>query len=85
MNCPFSTWILCVLDANFGSEWSDLQHKKCGLDINDLQASVSNSIWHSVPSNSFPTVYPYADIGNVSSALILLTLVMSILPKYVVL
>ena len=27
MNYPFPAWILCVLDANFGSEWSDLQHK----------------------------------------------------------
>ena len=26
-NCPFPTWILCVLDANLGREWSDLQHK----------------------------------------------------------
>ena len=26
-NCPFPTRILCVLDANFGSKWSDLQHK----------------------------------------------------------
>ena len=22
---PFPTWSLCVLDANFGNEWSDLQ------------------------------------------------------------
>ena len=54
------------------------------LDINDLLALVSNSIWHSVPSNSFPAVYPCSDIGNVSSALILLGLVVSTLPKYVV-
>ena len=27
MNCPFQTWILCVLHANFGREWNDLQHK----------------------------------------------------------
>ena len=26
-NCPFSAWILCDLDANFGSKWSDLQCK----------------------------------------------------------
>ena len=65
-NCPFPTWILCILDANLGNKWSDLQHKKCDLDINDLLAPVSNSIWHSVPSNNFPMVYPCSDIGNVS-------------------
>ena len=27
MNCPFLTWILCILDANFGNELSDLQCK----------------------------------------------------------
>ena len=27
MNCPFPTWILCILDANFCREWSDIQHK----------------------------------------------------------
>ena len=27
MNCPFPTGIPCVLDANFGNELSDLQHK----------------------------------------------------------
>ena len=25
--CPLPTWILCVFDANFGNECSDLQHK----------------------------------------------------------
>ena len=44
MNCPFSACILCVLDENFGNEWSDLQCRYCDLDINDLLAPVSNSI-----------------------------------------
>ena len=38
-----------------------------------------------MPSNSIPTIYPYSDIGNFSSTLIFLALVMFILPKYVVL
>ena len=54
------------------------------MDINDLLAPVSNSIWHSIPSNNFPIIYPCSDIGNISSALILLALVISILPKYVI-
>ena len=56
MNCPFCTWIFCVLDVNFDNEWIDLQSKWCHFDINDLLTHVSSSIWHSVPSNSFPTV-----------------------------
>ena len=46
---------------------------------------MSKSILHSEPSNSLPTVYPCFDMGNLSYTLILLALVMSILPKYVVL
>ena len=53
--------------------------------MNYLLAPVSKSISHSMPSNNFPTVYYCSDIGNFSSALILLALVMSILPKYVML
>ena len=55
------------------------------MDINDLLAPVYNNIWHSVPSNIFAIIYPCSDIGNLSSALILLALVIAILPKYVVL
>ena len=50
-----------------------------------IQLVLSNNIWHSVPSNSFPIIYPCSDIGNFSSALILLVLVISILTNYVVL
>ena len=64
-----------------GNEWSALQHKECDLDINDLLAPVSNNIWNSVPSNSFPIVYLGSDIGNASYTLILLALVMSTLSK----
>ena len=53
--------------------------------MNDLLAPVSNSICHSVPSNTFPIMYPCSDIGNDSSALILLFLDLSTFPKYVVL
>ena len=55
------------------------------LDINDLLAPVSYNIWHSVPSNKFPTIYPCSDIGIYSSVLILLALVKSVLSKYVIL
>ena len=50
-----------------------------------LLAPVSNSIWQSVPSNHFPTIYPCSDIEYFSSSLFLLAMVISILPKYVVL
>ena len=42
-NCPFPTRILCVLDAYFGKEWSDLQCKYCYLDMTDLLAPVSSN------------------------------------------
>ena len=53
--------------------------------MNDLLAPVSNSTLHPVPSNSFPIVHPCSDIGHFSSVLIFFALVISILPKYVVL
>ena len=53
--------------------------------MNDLLALVSKSIQNSVPSSNFPTVYPFSDIGNLSSTFTLSDLVMSILPEYVVL
>ena len=46
---------------------------------------VSNNIWHCVPSNNFPMVYPCSDMGKDSSALILLFFDLSVFPKYVVL
>ena len=49
--------------------------------MSDLLAPVSNSTWHSVLSNNFPIVYPCSDIWNDSSALILLFLIRSTLPK----
>ena len=53
--------------------------------MNDLLVPVSSNIWHSVPSNNFPIVYPCSDTGKDSSALILLFLGLSAFPKYVVL
>ena len=53
--------------------------------MKDLLAPVSNGIWHSVPFNSYPIVYPYSDIRNDPSALILLFLNLPTFPKYVVL
>ena len=80
-NCPFLTQILWVLDAKLGREWNDLQCKYCDFDMNDLLAPVSSNTWHSVPSNNFPIVYPCSDIRNDSSALTLLFLIISTLPK----
>ena len=70
MNCQFPTWILCVLDANCSSKWSDLQCKWCDLEMDALLDPVSSNIWHSVPSNNFPIVYPCSDIRNDSSTLV---------------
>ena len=53
--------------------------------MKDLLAPVSNNIWHSVPSNSFPNMYPCSDMGKASSALCLSFLDLSDFPKYVVL
>ena len=53
--------------------------------MNNLLAPVSNNIWHSVPSSSFPIVYHSSDIGKDSSALNLLFYDLSTFPKYVVL
>ena len=51
--------------------------------MKDLLAVVSNNISYSVPSNSFPNVYPCSDIGKDSSAFILSFLYLSDFPKYV--
>ena len=51
----------------------------------DLLAPVSISMVHSVLSINLPLVYPCPDIGIFSSALITYSLVISVLPKYVVL
>ena len=57
-------------------------YKDC--EMNDLLAPVSNSNWHSVPSNSLPNVYPCSEMGKDYSAFNLSFLVLSDLPKYVV-
>ena len=43
---------------------------------------MSNNIWHSVSSNSFPNMYPCSDMGKDSSALSLSFLDQSDFPKY---
>ena len=51
----------------------------------DLLAPVSICMVYSVWFNNLPFVYPCPEIGNFSSALITYSLVISVLPKYVVL
>ena len=53
--------------------------------MNDLLTPASNSNWHAVPSNSLPNVYPCPEMGNDSYTFNLSFLVLSDLPKYVVL
>ena len=53
--------------------------------MNNLLPPVSNNNCHSVPSNSFPNVYPCSDMGKDSSALSLSFLDLSEFPRYVVL
>ena len=53
--------------------------------MNNLLAPVSYSNCHSVPSNSFPNIYPWYDVGKDSSAFSWSFLIQSDFSKYVVL
>ena len=54
--CLFPTWILVVVEVNFGKECRLLHLIKYDLDMYNLLAPVSTNISHSVSSNNFPLV-----------------------------
>ena len=79
--CLLPTWILVVVEVNWGNESRLLHLKKYDFDMYDLLVPVPTNISHSVPSNNCPLVQPHEVVGKLSSAFTSVLLVISTCPK----